>query len=78
MFSHHLIVLTFITGVHYLMFPAPKPEFANPDIEEAVAHMQGVIELGRAARDRRKLPLKVRSYTFSWLMITCHSTLWVK
>jgi len=41
------------------MFPPPKPELANAEIEQAVAHMQEVIELGRAARDRRKLPLKV-------------------
>ena len=49
------------------MFPPPKPELANAEIEQAVAHMQEVIELGRAARDRRKLPLKVN--------YTCHITI---
>ncbi|KAL6072740.1 isoleucine--tRNA ligase [Balamuthia mandrillaris] len=44
--------------VHYLMFPDPKEELLNKEIEEAVGHMQNVIELGRLARDRRKLPIK--------------------
>jgi isoleucyl-tRNA synthetase len=45
-------------SVHYIMFPAPRDEFINLEIEESVAHMQSTIELGRAARDRRKMPLK--------------------
>jgi isoleucyl-tRNA synthetase len=46
-------------SVHYIMFPAPRDEFINLEIEASVAHMQSTIELGRAARDRRKMPLKV-------------------
>jgi isoleucyl-tRNA synthetase len=45
-------------SVHYIMFPAPRDEFINLEIEASVAHMQSTIELGRAARDRRKMPLK--------------------
>jgi isoleucyl-tRNA synthetase len=45
-------------SVHYIMFPAPRAQFINLEIEESVAHMQTTIELGRAARDRRKMPLK--------------------
>jgi isoleucyl-tRNA synthetase len=45
-------------SVHYIMFPPPRDEFINLEIEESVAHMQSTIELGRAARDRRKMPLK--------------------
>eukprot|EP01102_Stenamoeba_stenopodia_P010924 TRINITY_DN3331_c0_g1_i2.p1 TRINITY_DN3331_c0_g1~~TRINITY_DN3331_c0_g1_i2.p1 ORF type:complete len:1070 (-),score=302.88 TRINITY_DN3331_c0_g1_i2:3045-6254(-) len=45
-------------SVHYLMIPEPLEEAINTDIETTVARMQAVIELGRAARDRRKLPVK--------------------
>lgn len=44
-------------SLHYLMFPTPR-ETSDPDMEANVALMQVVIELGRAARDRRKTPLK--------------------
>ena len=52
-------------SVHYIMFPAPRDEFINLEIEESVAHMQSTIELGRAARDRRKMPLKVPRHPHS-------------
>eukprot|EP01111_Echinosteliopsis_oligospora_P006899 TRINITY_DN2135_c0_g1_i3.p1 TRINITY_DN2135_c0_g1~~TRINITY_DN2135_c0_g1_i3.p1 ORF type:complete len:1138 (+),score=324.53 TRINITY_DN2135_c0_g1_i3:43-3456(+) len=45
-------------SVHYEEFPQARKEALNPAIETAVGHMQEVIELGRAARDRRKLPVK--------------------
>jgi len=45
-------------SVHFTMFPAPRSEFINLEIEQSVAHMQSTIELGRAARDRRKMPIK--------------------
>ena len=44
-------------SLHYLMFPTPR-DTSDPDMEANVALMQVVIELGRAARDRRKTPLK--------------------
>jgi len=47
-------------SVHFTMFPAPRSEFINLEIEQSVAHMQSTIELGRAARDRRKMPIKVQ------------------
>jgi len=54
-----------VDSVHYLPFPQPWEAAINPRIEEAVARMQAVIELGRTARDRRKLPTKhpLRSIT---------------
>jgi isoleucyl-tRNA synthetase len=45
-------------SVHYLEFPKVVEAALNPRIEEAVNRMQAVIQLGRAARDRRTLPLK--------------------
>eukprot|EP01098_Paradermamoeba_levis_P007549 TRINITY_DN3122_c0_g1_i1.p1 TRINITY_DN3122_c0_g1~~TRINITY_DN3122_c0_g1_i1.p1 ORF type:complete len:789 (-),score=193.95 TRINITY_DN3122_c0_g1_i1:891-3257(-) len=45
-------------SIHFTMFPEPRENLLNERIEEAVARMQAVIELGRAARDRRKKPLK--------------------
>jgi isoleucyl-tRNA synthetase len=41
------------------MFPTPLKEALNPRIEEAVARMQTVIQLGRQARERRNTPLKM-------------------
>jgi len=45
-------------SVHYLMFPTPLESAMNTKIEEAVSAMQAVVQLGRAARDRKTLPLK--------------------
>ncbi|KAN0031556.1 hypothetical protein ACTFIV_005421 [Dictyostelium citrinum] len=45
-------------SVHYVMFPEPIQEAFNTRIEEAISRMQVVIELGRAARDRRTKPIK--------------------
>lgn len=46
------------------MFPTPLKEALNPRIEEMIKRMQTVIQLGRAARDRRNTPLKVGTYDF--------------
>lgn len=45
-------------SVHYLLLPNPVEALICKDIEESVALMQGVIELGRVIRDRKTLPLK--------------------
>lgn len=41
-----------------MLFPEPRKEWLNPDIERAVSRMQAVIELGRVARERRTKPFK--------------------
>eukprot|EP01114_Cavostelium_apophysatum_P008374 TRINITY_DN2080_c0_g1_i1.p1 TRINITY_DN2080_c0_g1~~TRINITY_DN2080_c0_g1_i1.p1 ORF type:complete len:1229 (-),score=422.42 TRINITY_DN2080_c0_g1_i1:80-3766(-) len=46
-------------SVHYLMFPVENAEALNPRIVEAVGRMQAVILLGRQARERKNLPLKL-------------------
>ncbi|XP_070558772.1 isoleucine--tRNA ligase, cytoplasmic-like [Ptychodera flava] len=45
-------------SVHYLMIPQPRSDLIDKGIENAVATMQTVIELGRVIRDRKTLPLK--------------------
>lgn len=49
-------------SVHFLPFPEVREELFNPEIERYVGRMQTVIELGRLARERRaigvKMPLK--------------------
>ncbi|OQV24382.1 Isoleucine--tRNA ligase, cytoplasmic [Hypsibius exemplaris] len=45
-------------SVHYLMFPDPRFDLVDVNIERAVARMQTVVELGRQARERRTLPIK--------------------
>jgi isoleucyl-tRNA synthetase len=44
--------------VHYLMIPQEDAAQTNTTIETSVARMQSVIELGRTARDKRKLTMK--------------------
>jgi len=48
-----------MVAVHYLMFPEVQQSALNERIQEAVGAMQAVVQLGRAARDRKTLPLKV-------------------
>jgi len=55
-----------LASVHYTRFPEPQKDAINRRIEEAVSRMQSVIQLGRAARDRRTLPLK-----FPLTRVTC-------
>ncbi|XP_028405493.1 isoleucine--tRNA ligase, cytoplasmic-like [Dendronephthya gigantea] len=45
-------------SVHYLMIPKQRKDLIHEDIENAVSHMQSVIELGRVVRDRKTLPIK--------------------
>jgi len=45
-------------SVHFVMYPEPKKEAFNTRVEEMISRMQTVIELGRAARDRRNKPIK--------------------
>lgn len=47
-------------SVHYTDFPAPDESLMDPVIERRVSRMQAVIELGRQARDRGKMPVKQR------------------
>lgn len=44
--------------VHYLMIPHEDATQTNTAIEQSVARMQTVIELGRNARDKRKITMK--------------------
>ncbi|KAH8927176.1 isoleucyl-tRNA synthetase [Atractiella rhizophila] len=46
-------------SVHFLSFPHVREEYFDPVIERQVTRMQTVIDLGRQARERRTLPLKV-------------------
>jgi len=55
-----------LASVHYTRFPEPQKDAINRRIEEAISRMQSVIQLGRAARDRRTLPLK-----FPLTRVTC-------
>jgi hypothetical protein len=52
------------------MFPAVLKEAMNPEIEAAVAGMQAVIQLGRQARDRKAIPIKVCDFLSSPLNLT--------
>ncbi|KAI8896317.1 tRNA synthetases class I-domain-containing protein [Globomyces pollinis-pini] len=45
-------------SVHFMMYPEPKKEYFNVEIERAVSRMQSVIELGRTIRDQKTLSLK--------------------
>ncbi len=45
-------------SVHFLPFPTVQSALINPIIERQLSTMQKVIQLGRAARERRNLPLK--------------------
>ncbi|GAU93666.1 hypothetical protein RvY_05568 [Ramazzottius varieornatus] len=45
-------------SVHYLMFPEPRTDLMDLNIERAVSRMQTVVDLGRQARERRTLPIK--------------------
>ncbi|XP_077985706.1 isoleucine--tRNA ligase, cytoplasmic-like isoform X2 [Glandiceps talaboti] len=47
-----------VNSVHYLMIPQARNELIDQTIEDAVARMQTVIELGRVIRDRNTMPLK--------------------
>lgn len=46
-------------SVHYLDFPEADESLINEDVIRAIGIMQVVMELGRRARDRRKLPIKL-------------------
>lgn len=45
-------------SVHFQMMPTSVASFMREDVEQAVAHMQSVIELGRVLRDRNTMPTK--------------------
>lgn len=45
-------------SVHYLMMPEAQEQLNDSTTEQKVKHMQSVITLGRAARDRKNRPLK--------------------
>ena len=42
-------------SVHYCAFPVPRLEAINNDIEKSVGLLQSIVELGRCARERRKI-----------------------
>lgn len=46
-------------SVHYLFIPEVLPEAFDAKIETAVARMQQVVDMGRMARDARKISLKM-------------------
>jgi len=45
-------------SVHFCLFPKIIDELDDPKLEEIVGSMKRIIELGRAARDKKVLPLK--------------------
>lgn len=45
-------------SVHFEMMPVSATAFMREDVEQAVTHMQSVIELGRVLRDRNTMPTK--------------------
>jgi len=47
-----------LDSVHFALLPQPDEAHTNPKIERRVGRMQTVIELGRTARDKRKLTMK--------------------
>ena len=47
-----------LESVHFLRMPEPWKDAISEKIENAVASMKTVIELGRVARERRKTPMK--------------------
>ena len=60
-------------SVHFLLFPKPNLSYRNDEVERRMARMQTVIDLGRVARERRTLPVKVRR--LSGLTGPCHGVL---
>lgn len=45
-------------SVHFVMIPEPDPTLIRPDVEATMVKLQNVVELARAGRDRRTLPVK--------------------
>lgn len=45
-------------SVHFCMIPEPDQSLIHPEVEATVVKLQNVVELARAARDRRTLPVK--------------------
>ncbi|KAJ1965509.1 isoleucine--tRNA ligase, partial [Dispira parvispora] len=45
-------------SIHFIMFPEPREDYFDPDIERAVSRMQAVIELGRYIREKKTISLK--------------------
>lgn len=45
-------------SVHFVMIPEPDSSLVHPEMEATMVKLQNVVELARAARDRRTLPLK--------------------
>ncbi len=48
-----------LRSVHFIMFPEPRMEYFDEQVERAVARMLVVIELARVIRERKTLALKV-------------------
>ena len=48
-----------IRSVHFLPFPSVKAEYLDPVIQRRFSALQSVIELGRAMREKKNLPLRV-------------------
>lgn len=53
-------------SVHFVLFPAPRPDLVLPAVEAAVALMQRVVDMGRVLRDRVTTPVK---YPLSELIV---------
>uniref|UniRef100_A0A8C4RAC4 isoleucine--tRNA ligase n=1 Tax=Eptatretus burgeri TaxID=7764 RepID=A0A8C4RAC4_EPTBU len=45
-------------SIHYLMLPESREYQIDEQIEQAVARMQSIIELGRVIRDRKTIPIR--------------------
>ncbi|XP_066590037.1 isoleucine--tRNA ligase, cytoplasmic [Prorops nasuta] len=45
-------------SVHYQIIPDSRQELINEKIENAISHLQTIIEVGRILRDRKNIPIK--------------------
>ncbi|KAJ1973714.1 isoleucine--tRNA ligase [Dimargaris xerosporica] len=47
-----------VRSIHFILFPEPRDDYFDRDIERAVARMQAVIEHGRYLREKKAISLK--------------------
>lgn len=72
-FGVQFFIFLFYIYSHRILksFPFFRTEFIHEEVERSVSRMQTVIELGRVARDRKTLPIKVfLTYTYNGYMLS--------
>lgn len=55
-----VMIFVMITGVHFTSYPQPNELLVDKNMVENFKNLQAVINLGRTARERRTMPLRVR------------------